>query len=59
MLKYIIGILVKEMVGALSKAISDYFKLREKRKQDARLVDEALSIPDPASRANAIGSLLR
>jgi hypothetical protein len=58
MLKYIVSILVKELVDALYKAFTDYLKLQQKKKEDKKKVDDALKEKDPATRARAIRNLL-
>ena len=58
MIKYIVSILVKELVDALVKAFTDWAKLQQKKKEDKEKVDNALKEKDPAARARAIRDLL-
>jgi hypothetical protein len=58
MVRYIVGILVKELVDALIKAFTDWAKLQQKKKEDKEQVDNALKEKDPAARARAIRNLL-
>lgn len=58
MVKYLLGILVKEIVEAITKAISDYIALRQKKKEDKQKVEDAIKEKDPQARAAAIRDLL-
>lgn len=58
MIKYIVGVLVKELVNAILKAFTDYTKLQKKKKEDKKKVKDALKEKDPATRARAIRNLL-
>jgi isochorismate hydrolase len=59
MLKYFMGILAKEIVEVIAKVISDYLKLRQKKKEDKVKVNEALKVKNPADRARAVRNLLQ
>ena len=58
MLKYIIGVLVQEIVAAISRAISDYVALQKKKKEDQQAVKDAVNEKDPAARARRVRNLL-
>jgi len=58
MLQYIIGVLIKELVAALTKAATDYVKLQHKKKEDKILVKEVMREKDPKVRASRIRDLL-
>ena len=58
MLKWILSELISQILALVSGAVSDYLKLRQKRKEDQRSVDDALSTPDPQTRAARIRDLL-
>jgi hypothetical protein len=58
MLQYLLGILLKEIIEAVTKMASDYLKLRAKRKEDAQSVKEALDEKDPKMRAKRIRNLI-
>ena len=59
MLKYILGIFIEKLIEIAKEAISDYFKLQQKKKQDKVVVNEALKEKDPVKRAARIRDLLR
>ena len=58
MLSFIVKILIQEIIGAVSKAVSDYLKLRQKKKEDVVKVKDALNVKDPKERAARVRDLL-
>lgn len=59
MWKFLIGLIIDKVIEAVKEAVSDYFKLKKKKEEDAQAVDQAIKIKDPAARARAIRNLLR
>lgn len=59
MLKAILSIVIREIIEAVSKAVSDYIALQKKKKEDEQAVKDAVKIKDPVARARAVRDLLR
>jgi hypothetical protein len=59
MLKFFLGLLIEKVLEIIREVISDYFKLQQKKKEDAKVVKDAIAIKDPTARANAIANILR
>lgn len=59
MLKFFLGLLIEKVLEIIREVISDYFKLQQKKKEDAKVVKDAIAIKDPVARANAIADILR
>ena len=59
MLKAILGIVIREIIEAVTKAVSDYFALQKKKKEDEQAVKDAVKIKDPTARARAIRNILQ
>lgn len=59
MVKVILGIFIDKLIGIVKEAISDYFALKKKEKEDKKEVLNVIKIKDPKLRANAIRNLLQ
>ncbi len=59
MWNYLIGIIVKELIAAVVKAVADYRKIKEKKKEDKELVKNVFKEKCPKTRARNIKRLVR
>jgi len=59
MIKYLVGVLIKEVVEAVRKLVFDFLKLQKKKKEDKAQVKEVLNEKDPQVRASRIRDLLK
>lgn len=58
MISFIVKILIQEVLEAIATAVSNYFKLRKKKKEDRGAVDEIIKIKDPKESAARMRDLL-
>ncbi len=58
MWSFLLKTLISEVLGAITKMVTDFFKLQKKKKKDAASVKEALDEKDPKLRAKAVRNLL-
>ena len=58
MWQFLLKTLITEVIGAVSKMVSDYLKLQKAKKKDKKLVKAAISEKDPKKRAANIRNLL-
>ena len=56
--QFLASTLVRELVGAFSKWITDAIALQKKRKKDKQLVENAIKEKDPKQRASNIRNIL-
>jgi len=58
MVNYLIKILIQEIISAVTKAVTDYFKWKAKAKENQETAKDIVSEKDPQKRAERMRDFL-